>query len=869
MATREGYIHQNEITTFIFDENIYRMHEPRRVVVTGSFRNWSTDVKDAKWQLNKTSNTLWTLNVQNKDFNTITPNSEFKFLIDDGKWIHPPHDAPNQLHGNMVFLMDWKVPTIRPELRSPRCIWLEHKAFPRPLTPDAYRLTDAKGKQIAIGAVLPNTASQTLLYPAEDLDIHRVYYLEIPLYKLKKVCSYNGWFRELYSNKELGANIGENGKQTVFRIFSPRATGAKLYLYHDAEDEEPFEVVDLIKDTQGVWEATFEKNLKKKYYDLTIHGPAEPGNHFYESEPVHISDPYSRVSVDTWGKCRVWEKTKPAKPLEGGIPKMEDTIAYEVHIQDFTDLLPVSEDLVGTIPAMHIPGLKNSHGEKVGFDYLVYLGINVLHLMPVQEYLHYKQIEWSEAFANDPFMQKMGVDQENYQWGYRTSHCFAIESRYGQKGTEHGAQREQFRDMVEAFHKKGIAVIIDIVPNHTAENMEGQQHYFTFNVLDKIYYYRTQDLEHIGEYGNEIKSENRPMVQRWLIDQCQHFINEFGIDGFRIDLAGQIDEQTLIALKHAIGPDKILYGEPWIGSRDLEFEQNADWDWYKEDAPITFFQDDARNCFKGPPNNPYDKDKDRGYSGGNIELRELVTKALANKFAEEKTPLSGINYLDIHDNWTLADQFAKQNWDGRYGVDEDRVKIAALLLYTSQGPIVTNGGTEMLRSKGAGELREVVKETKDGVKLYFHGKRDSYNLRKPNQFIWENVGKTPKDEGIYCDYKGMYAFWQGLNTFRLSHHGKIFRNYLPVPDGFYEWFLPENRGLLGYLVSRSVMIVMNVGKYSDTITFSLPKGSWKCIANNHKVNYDQGVPDSYHRLDGNNTYTVHLNEAEFKVWIKE
>jgi pullulanase/glycogen debranching enzyme len=319
------------------------------------------------------------------------------------------------------------------------------------------------------------------------------------------------------------------------------------------------------QDEQGVWETIFNEDLKGKYYDYTVHGPVEPGNHFYETVPVHVSDPYTRVSLDTWGKCRVWPRTSPARPLTYGIPRMENTIAYEVHIQDFTDLLPVPEDLKGTIPAMHISGLTNATGAKVGFDYLVDLGINVLHLMPVQEYLHYPEKEWQEAFQDDPFMKAMGVDQENYQWGYRTSHCFAVESRYGRKGSAPGEQREQFRDMVQAFHDKGIAVIIDIVPNHSAENMEGQDHFFTFNVLDKIYYYRTKDLEHIGEYGNEIKTENRPMVQRWLIDQCKHFIEEFGIDGFRIDLAGQIDEQTLIALKHAIGPDKILYGEPWGG----------------------------------------------------------------------------------------------------------------------------------------------------------------------------------------------------------------------------------------------------------------------------------------------------------------
>jgi pullulanase/glycogen debranching enzyme len=727
-------------------------------------------------------------------------------------------------------------------------------------------LTNAKGEVIQIKAVIPNTASEALIYPEIDLDITRVYYLAIKKFQLKVVCSYDGWFREVYSDKPLGANIG-NG-HTTFRIFSPRAKSVKLYLYEDELSTEFTEVYEMEQDPQGVWEQIVNADLSGTYYDFTVHGPSEPGNHFYEDTPVHISDPYARVSVDTWGKCRVWPKSEPASPLKGGIPKMEDTIAYEVHIQDFTDLLPVPKELQGTIPAMHIPGLNNQNGASVGFDYLLDLGVNVLHLMPVQEYLHYPDKEWREKFENDPFMRAMGINEENYQWGYRTSHCFAIESRYRKKGTENGAQRTQFRDMVQAFHDHGIAVIIDIVPNHSAENMEGQQHYFTFNVLDKIYYYRTKDLEHIGEYGNEIKTENRPMVQRWLIDQCRHFIEEFGIDGFRIDLAGQIDEQTLIALKHAIGTDKILYGEPWIGSYDMDFEQNPDWDWYKEDAPITFFQDDARNCFKGPPNEPKDKWTDRGYAGGNTSLRSMVQLALTNRFAEEKTPLSGINYLDIHDNWTLADQFALNNWDGRYGVDEDRVKIAALLLYTSQGPIVTHGGTEMLRSKGVGELTETVKQTKGGIQLYFHGKRDTYNLRKANQFNWENVGKTKADDQSFCDYKGMYSFWRGLNRFRLSQFGKVFRNNLPVEDHYYRWFIPENEGLLGYMVDKQVLVVMNVGRSSGVIQVELEEGFWKCIGNNNQINHETVVDDTYHALSGPGLYDIHLNEAEFKLWVK-
>lgn len=550
---------------------------------------------------------------------------------------------------------------------------------------------------------------------------------------------------------------------------------------------------------------------------------------------------------------------------------MQDVIAYEVHVQDFTDLLPVADKYRGTLKAMTIPGLKNSWGEKIGFDYLVDLGINTVHLMPVQEYLHFPDDDWKASFSSDPYMIRMGVNEENYQWGYRTSHYFAIESKYRVKGEEPGAERDEFRDLVQAFHDKNIAVIVDIVPNHTAENMDGNEFYFNFNVLDKLYYYRTKNFDHIGEYGNEVKTENRPMVQRWLIDQCKSLINEFGVDGFRIDLAGQIDQQTLIKLREALGPDIIIYGEPWIGSKDPEFEANPDWDWYKEDAPITFFQDDARNTFKGPAATPHDKQKDRGWPGGNFGERENVMKGLSNTFPEDKTPLSGINYLDIHDNFALADQFATNDFDGRFAVDQDIYKMAVTLLYTSLGPIVTHGGSEIMRSKGMAPLEEVTKTTLAGYVIHMHGKRDTYNLRNPNHFLWETVGETPTGQNAN-DYKNMYDFWKGMNDFRLSEDGKVFRVAETVPDEYYKWILPKKKSMLGYFVDHKVLVLMNAGDEMNAFTnVELPEGKWKLIANNQAVDHQHGVKDEKKimRLKGGKSLDIMMGPRSLKIWVKQ
>ncbi|MDP5170682.1 MAG: alpha-amylase family glycosyl hydrolase [Bacteroidia bacterium] len=870
-AWTQGYFHRTDTTWFTFDQAHYAV-TPDRVTVTGAFRSWDQNMDDPAWKLTHVENGHWILAVPNAGYTIFGPQTEFKFRINHDTWLQPPAGTTNEKGGNLVLFPHLTPPSVKAELRRSGTIWVQFQGTERPLAPEAFRLTTASGDQLPIAQVLPNEERTALLIPELPLDIRRVYWLEIPALGLRSLCSFDGWFRDLYSTKPLGANISQDGSETVFRVFAPRAENIYLYLYHGKDDKESYQKVEMKNDGDGVWEAFFSENLQGVWYDFTVHGADDPGNHFFETTPVHISDPYARVSDDSFGKCRVWPATIPATPLKNGIPPAQDIIAYEVHIQDFTDLLPVTADKKGTIPAFYERGLKNARGAKVGFDYLVDLGINVVHLMPMQEFLHYPDEWWKPAFENDPFMIEQGIATENYQWGYRTSHCFAVESRYRQRGTEPGAERDQFRDLVQAFHDEDVAVIIDLVPNHTAENMDAEPYFFHWNVLDKQYYYRTNNLEHIGEYGNEVKTENRPMVQRWLIDQCKHWIEEFGVDGFRIDLAGQIDRQTLEKLREELGPDIIIYGEPWIGSFDPAFESNPSWDWYKHNSPIMFFQDDARNALKGPTSNPEEKGRDQGYAGGNFREKEKVKAAITSTFPDDKTPISGISYLDIHDNWALADQFAINDWNGNLGVDENRFKIAALLLYTSVGPIVTHGGTEMMRSKGHAELRETVKTMANGTKVYLHGKRDTYNMRKANQFVWEQTGAKKDGRKYQNNYGKMYAFWQGLNKFRMSEYGQAFRQADPIPYGYFEWLDTVNPYQLGYIVDGRILVLINTGgEAHDWTAVTLPTGNWRLIGNNDAFDHVNGVKDDkqWLRLEGGRPLDFELQGTEFKVWVKD
>jgi pullulanase len=881
-----GYLQEKDSLYFLLSESDYNIKSDY-FIVTGSFRAWAQDLNDKTWQLKPIGSGRWKLGIYNPRFEHVKPGSTFKFRTADGKWLDPPKQAPNAEGGNLVFMKGVEPFALVATILSNTDIEVQIKGLEeldkQHFDTSSFIINDASGRKIPIQRITKRLESKTLIFnltPKGGIDKRRIYYLDFPKMKTKELISFDGWFKHLRSDKELGANINENESVTTFRVFSPRAIEVKIYLYQNKDDATPIEVQDLIADEQGVWEITFPKNLDGIWYDYTVHGFNDPGNLFFETHPVHISDPYARVSDDSFGKCRVVKKTIPAKPLANGRPKMEELLAYEVHLQDFTDKLPVASELKGTLPAMISPKLKNKRGEAIGFDYLCKLGINTVHLMPVQEMLHWPKDEWESAFKNDPYMIEQGIEKENYDWGYRTSHSFAIETRYRNAGSEPGKEREQFRDLVDAFHQKGIAVIVDFVFNHTAENMDGRNYLFHFNAFDKQYYYRTKNLEHIGAYGNETKSENRYMTQKWIIDQCKHFIEEFGVDGFRIDLAGQTDKQTLLRLKQELPSDIIIYGEPWIDSNDPEYNKNPDLHWYKEDAPICYFNDDTRNTYKGPVFELNSKEKDRGWAGGNETLREDVKRALTCSFPGQHTINSGINYLDIHDNFALADQFATYDFDGRFGVDEINYKIAATLLFTTPGPIVMHGGSEFMRSKGMAPLMEVEKEIPSG-KIYFHGKRDTYNMRNANQFVWDNIGLVQINKKIgdrskaipYTngDYKGMQAYWKGLIELRkryLLNLPAYNENSGIAPVSAFKFIEPKYESILGYTIHDKVLILLNTGKQSLELEINLAPGKWKLVGNSNAIALDAGFAQ-YHQSMNGGAKKLLLEPTSIQIWVKD
>lgn len=388
---KQGYVLFSNRLTFLYDANIYDA-KPERVYVTGSFRGWDAAF-DENWELKK-SGSIWSLTIENTNDTMISAKSEFKFLIDNGRWQDVAHNPVNEKGGNLVYKHNTFVPQFKAEILSDKAIALLTNFKPSFNAKD-YKLVRIDGEEIIVERILPNTASKSLLVPSDPIDIKRVHYLEDLEKGVRTQVSFDGWFRNLYSNKNLGAEIIEG--KTEVRLFAPRATSVYLYLYETSTATIATQTVKMKVDEQGVWEAFFNKNLSGMYYDFTVHGPADKGNFFYENTKTHVRDPYARVVDTSWGRARIWPKTTPALPLENGIPAMKDVIAYEMHVQDFSDRLPILDSEKGTFKGVIASGLRNQIGEKIGFDYLVDLGINVVHLMPVQEYLHFPDEDWKAS----------------------------------------------------------------------------------------------------------------------------------------------------------------------------------------------------------------------------------------------------------------------------------------------------------------------------------------------------------------------------------------------------------------------------------------------------------------------------------------
>jgi pullulanase len=371
-------------------------------------------------------------------------------------------------------------------------------------------------------------------------------------------------------------------------------------------------------------------------------------------------------------------------------------VLYELHVRDFSidEFSGITHK--GKYLAFTEKGTHSPEGVKTGIDHLKEMGITHVHLLPVYDFLT---------------VDETHPDKKEYNWGYDPLNYNAPEGSYSTDPYNGEIRIREFKQMVKALHDAGIGVIMDVVYNHT-----GLIHHSYFNQTVPGYYYRqlpNGNFSDASGCGTEIASE-RTMVRKFIIDSILFWTNEYHIDGFRFDLMGIFDIETMNAIRHALDNiDKriVIYGEGWTGGESpLDEKYRA----VKSNTPkldrIAMFNDDFRDAIKGNWGTPYSL----GFASGQTLNEETVKYGIvaatnhhqiiynyvaSTKWAWSLSPNQSINYASCHDNYTLYDKLKLSRPDASLFVLARMASLAGAIVLTSQGIPFLHAGVEMLRTK--------------------------------------------------------------------------------------------------------------------------------------------------------------------------
>lgn len=639
--------------------------------------------------------------------------------------------------------------------------------------------------------------------------------------------------RTMYSDVPLGCTREED--RFVFRLFAPRASAVRLHLFDHPTQSVGTEYF-LDPTDEGVWQLTLPATLKERYYAYRVEGPRTRSEIF--NGQISIGDPYARavVTANTWrhpARCVLPGQTPPYD-WEGDTflaINPADLVIYELHVRDMTahPSSGVDPRLAGTYRGLVEPGGRG------GIAHLRALGVNAVELLPVQ---HFAAIE-------PPYQRHVhgGVynhwnPYERNHWGYMTSYFFAPEPRYavdavteaGYWNTAAPAHLDEFRDMVKAFHRAGIAVIMDVVYNHTSQYDDQPLKY-----IDRKYYYRRGAG---GEYldasgcGNDFATE-MPMARRLIVDSIVHWMTEYHIDGFRFDLAAMIDQETFVALRDAarrVNPHVILIAEPWGGGRhDLaRFSELGMASW----------NDIFRNGVKG-----HDPVHGQGYIFGTWggsraeDFGMWMLGSVRGKHGPFLEHTHSVNYLESHDGYTLGDFIRIATGNARPGQavadihanarlqpEQLRIaKLAAAMLCTARGIVMLHAGQEFARSKVVAD-----RGIPDVLPLVL----DHNSYEKDDETNWLDYDLAELNHELFAYYRGLIAL---RKRYRCLRHAAAERYRFLVADvalagGF---VVAGNQGNAGNEVNEGnegnagneeLIVLINGNRRSDAL-YELPEAA--------------------------------------------
>ena len=466
-----------------------------------------------------------------------------------------------------------------------------------------------------------------------------------------------------------------------------------------------------------------------------------------------------------------------------------DAVIYELHVRDLSTHRSSRIKNKGKFLGLTETRKKTRTKQPTGLDHIKNLGVTHVHLLPVYDF----------GFTDE------SLPNPQYNWGYDPVNFNVPEGSYATDPFNGAVRVKEMKQMVKTLHDNGISVVMDVVYNHVHDAGS-----FCFNRIVPGYFSRIQSD---GTYsngsccGNDTASE-RSMVRKYIVDSVKYWADEYHIDGFRFDLVGLIDTQTIqkvMKTVHNTHPDVIFYGEGWHMDTQLTkpgyllaTQSNAG-----ELPGFSFFNDTIRDLLRG---SIFD-DRAPGFVSGEESSKDLLERSFMGAPSWALQPSQSVNYVSCHDNHTLLDRIALAVPEASPEELAKRSKLAAAFTILSEGVPFFQAGEEMLRTKPARK-----------------GKFDHNSYRSPdrvNSLKWDTLDQELYQKNV-AYYQGLIAFRKAHPSLRLASAQEVARKVHPIryPNPHVTAFRVEE-------TQEELLLVFNGD--TRTVHVPLPEGTWKIV----------------------------------------
>ena len=597
-------------------------------------------------------------------------------------------------------------------------------------------------------------------------------------------------------------------EETKFALWAPTAEEVNLKLYAEGQGGEPAQVLPMKADKDGLWCTTVDGDLNGQFYtfDVKVKGEWLGDTPGVWAKAVGVNGNRAAIIDLDATNPEGWEQDKRPE-----LKNFADIVLYEMHHRDFSiDSLSGIEHR-GKFLALTEEGTESADGQKTGIDHLKELGVTHVHILPSFDYSS---------------VDETRLDTPQYNWGYDPKNYNVPDGSYATDPYDPEIRIREFKQMVMAMHRAGIRVVMDVVYNHTAVTDGGN-----FERTVPGYFYRQAPdgtFANASGCGNETASE-RAMVRKFMVESVKYWVEEYHVDGFRFDLMGIHDLETMRAIREAvdeIDPTIYIYGEGWAAGApqwpmdSLAMKNNVD-----RLVRIAAFSDEFRDSLRGPFGNDAQGAFLAGVKGNEAGIRFGIAGGVEHPQVNGEgghkvpkfwalQPTQFISYVSCHDDMCLADRLKATLPQASASVRKDLQELALTAVLTSQGVPFIFAGDEVMRDK--------------------QGVHNSFNSPDEINAIRWKLKKSNRD--LFDYVSGLIHMRRSHPAFRLGDADAV-RNNLEFLSGTEDNVVAFRlKGQPNGDAWTDITVILNARDQATTV--EIPAATWQVVCRDGRVNMD-------------------------------